>query len=67
MQSLGLVVIWLAEVKEGRERMGILPGAASTMVASGFLVGGRAGVEHKTQGKGGALEEGKLFEATAWR
>lgn len=59
MQGLGLVVIWLAEVKEVRERIGILPGAASTMVASGFLVGGRAGVEHKSQGKGDALEEGE--------
>lgn len=67
MEGLGLGVMWFAEVKEGRERIGILPGLASIMVASGSLVGGRAGVEHKSQGKRDALEEGKLFEATALR
>lgn len=54
-------------MKEGRERIGILPGSASIMVASGSLVGGRDWVEHKSQGKGDALEEGKLLEATALR
>lgn len=68
MQGLHLGVLWLAEVKEGRERIGMLPGSASVMVASGSSVGGRAGVEHKPQRKGmHSLEEGELFEAAAWR
>lgn len=67
MEGLGLGVMWLAEVREGRERIGILPGSASIMVTSGSLVGGRAGAQHKPQRKRDTLEEGKLFEATALR
>lgn len=65
MSDLGLGVAWLTVLEEGRERTGSLPESSSSVVATGSLVGGGAGVAYRSQRNGDGWRRGSCLRQMA--